>query len=156
MNLQWNTNVPEIRNLNSCMWFEVQIKPLVEPTRIIVNTSNIHYRWPDKISASNHNALTLMSLWAPILMIYFLDAQIWYMFISAIVGGLDGAGQRLGEIRTLDMIRQRFSTFPEACVKCLQPSRHGLAMTRSISIGGQVQTLMVAMNFSLLQEISRL
>jgi len=52
MNFQWNTNVPEIRNLNSCMWFEVQIKPLVEPTRIIVNTSNIHYRWPDKISAS--------------------------------------------------------------------------------------------------------
>jgi len=115
----------------------LQIKPLVEPTRIIVNTSNIHYRWPDKISASNHNALTLMSLWAPILMIYFLDAQIWYMFISAVVGGLDGAGQRLGEIRTLDMIRQRFSTFPEACVKCLQPSRHGLPMTRSISIGGQ-------------------
>jgi callose synthase len=66
-----------------------------------------------------------------------MDAQIWYMFISAIVGGLDGAGKRLGEIRTLDMIRQRFSTFPEACVKCLQPSRHGLAMTRSISIGGQ-------------------
>ncbi len=32
----------------------------------------------------------------------------------------------------------------------------GLCRTRSISIGGQVQTLMVAMNFSLLQEISRL
>jgi callose synthase len=78
----------------------LQIKPLVEPTRIIVNTSNIHYRWPDKISASNHNALTLMSLWAPILMIYFMDAQIWYMFISAIVGGLDGAGKRLGEVST--------------------------------------------------------
>jgi len=29
-----------------------------------------------------------------------MDAQIWYMFISAIVGGLDGAGKRLGEVST--------------------------------------------------------
>ncbi|CAK9232746.1 unnamed protein product [Sphagnum troendelagicum] len=92
----------------------LEIKPMVKPTRIIIGLHNIQYRWHDLISKSNHNALTLLSLWAPVVMIYFLDTQVWYTVMSALVGALEGARMGLGEIRSLDTLRQRFTTFPEA------------------------------------------
>ncbi|KAH6554556.1 hypothetical protein KP509_1Z325200 [Ceratopteris richardii] len=37
----------------------------------------------------NHNALTIVALWAPVVMIYLLDIQIWYTILSSIVGWSD-------------------------------------------------------------------
>ncbi|KAG0624695.1 hypothetical protein M758_3G268300 [Ceratodon purpureus] len=101
----------------------LQIQPMVGPTRTIIGIQNVNYRWKDLISKSNHNALTLVALWAPVIMIYFLDTQVWYTVVSALVGGFDGARMHLGEIRSLDMLRSRFSHLPGAFVKNLVPSR---------------------------------
>ncbi|XP_024363886.1 callose synthase 9 isoform X2 [Physcomitrium patens] len=101
----------------------LQIQPLVEPTRTIIGIRNVNYRWKDLISQSNHNALTLVALWAPVIMIYFLDTQVWYILVSALIGGFAGARMHLGEIRNLDMLRSRFFSLPGAFVTTLVPTR---------------------------------
>ncbi|CAM8912641.1 unnamed protein product [Rhodiola kirilowii] len=97
----------------------LQIRPLVSPTNIIVNLQFLQYSWHDFVSKNNHNVLTLISLWAPVVAIYIMDIHIWYTLLSAIVGGVMGARGRLGEIRSLEMVHKRFESFPEAFVKNL-------------------------------------
>nr|XP_024357146.1 callose synthase 9-like isoform X3 [Physcomitrium patens] len=112
----------------------LQIHPMVEPTRTIIGIRNINYRWKDLVSQNNYNALTLVSLWAPIVMVYFLDTQVWYTIIAALVGGLVGARMHLGEIRSLDMLRSRFSSLPGAFVKNLVPSRGGCHSQMDVNV----------------------
>ncbi|BFG32377.1 hypothetical protein CerSpe_186510 [Prunus speciosa] len=94
----------------------LQIKPLVEPTRIIVNLPSLEYSWHDLVSKHNKNALTVASLWTPVVAIYLMDIHIWYTLLSAIIGGVMGARSRLGEIRSIEMVHKRFESFPEAFV----------------------------------------
>jgi callose synthase len=101
--------------------YHFQLLPMVVPTRLIVELNNINYVWHDFVSKNNHNALTLLALWAPVVMIYFLDVQVWYTVTSALLGGLEGAKDRLGEIRDLSMLRKRFIDYPQALVQRLQP-----------------------------------
>ncbi|URD86789.1 callose synthase [Musa troglodytarum] len=109
-------------------FFLLLIKPLVDPTKVIVELNGLQYSWHDLVSKGNRNALTVLSLWAPVFAIYLMDIHIWYTLLSALVGGLLGALGRLGEIRSLDMFHKRFESFPEAFVKNLVSSQ----MKRSI------------------------
>ncbi|XP_021899809.1 callose synthase 9-like [Carica papaya] len=83
------------------------------------------YEWSDAVSfdislvADNHNALTVASLWAPVIAIYLLDIHIFYTIISAVWGFLLGARDRLGEIRSLDAIHKHFGEFPGAFMRTL-------------------------------------
>ncbi|OWM73432.1 hypothetical protein CDL15_Pgr026531 [Punica granatum] len=90
----------------------LQIKPLVEPTRIIVEQNNIAYSWHDFVSKNNHNALTVATLWSPVIAIYLLDIHVFYTVFSAIWGFLLGARDRLGEIRSLESVHRDFEQFP--------------------------------------------
>lgn len=101
----------------------LEIKPLVKPTRIIVVEKDLRYSWHDFVSKNNHNALTIASLWAPVLAIYVLDLYIWYTVLSAIVGALIGAKERLGEIQSIETVRKRFESFPEAFTKRIQATK---------------------------------
>ncbi|KAI3929909.1 hypothetical protein MKW98_004063 [Papaver atlanticum] len=51
-----------------------------------------------------------------------MDTQIWYAIFSTLYGGLVGAFDRLGEIRTLGMLRSRFQSLPGAFNANLVPS----------------------------------
>ncbi|KAE8123986.1 hypothetical protein FH972_018899 [Carpinus fangiana] len=97
----------------------LQIKPLVNPTNIIVALPSLSYSWHDLVSKNNKNAFTVASLWAPVVAIYIMDIHIWYTVLSAIVGGVKGARARLGEIRSIEMVHKRFESFPEAFAKNL-------------------------------------
>ncbi|KAH1255058.1 Callose synthase 10 [Glycine max] len=99
--------------------FWLVIKPLVEPTNIIIDLPSLTYSWHDLISKNNNNALTIVSLWAPVVAIYLMDILIFYTVMSAIVGGVSGARARLGEIRSIEMVHKRFESFPGAFVKNL-------------------------------------
>ncbi|XP_010535892.1 PREDICTED: callose synthase 9 isoform X2 [Tarenaya hassleriana] len=99
--------------------FFLQIAPLVSPTRTIVTQNNIPYSWHDLVSRNNYNALTVASLWAPVVAIYLLDIHIFYTLVSAFLGFLLGARDRLGEIRSLDAIHKLFEEFPGAFIKTL-------------------------------------
>ncbi|KAK8339189.1 hypothetical protein V6Z12_A08G018200 [Gossypium hirsutum] len=100
-----------------------QIKPLVKPTRTVIAMDNIEYSWHDFVSRNNHNALTVVSLWAPVIAMYLLDIYIFYTVLSAVWGFLLGARDRLGEIRSLDAVQKLFEEFPEAFMKRLHPVR---------------------------------
>ncbi|OMP02607.1 Glycosyl transferase, family 48 [Corchorus capsularis] len=99
-----------------------QIKPLVKPTRAIVQTSPIQYSWHDFVSQNNHHALTVASLWAPVIAMYLLDMYLFYTVLSAVWGFLLGARDRLGEIRSLGAVQKHFEEFPAAFIKTLHPA----------------------------------
>ncbi|AES63076.2 callose synthase-like protein [Medicago truncatula] len=92
----------------------LQIKPLVKPTRDIIKENNIVYSWHDFVSKNNHNALTIVSVWAPVFFIYLLDIYVFYTLVSAVWGFLLGARARLGEIRSLEALQKLFEQFPGA------------------------------------------
>ncbi|PSR90233.1 Callose synthase [Actinidia chinensis var. chinensis] len=95
------------------------IKPLAEATKSLVKMPDLRYSWHDFVSKNNHNALTVASLWAPVVCIYLLDIHIFYTVISAVCGFLLGARDRLGEIRSLGAVHKLFEKFPEAFMDTL-------------------------------------
>ncbi|XP_050206090.1 callose synthase 5 [Mercurialis annua] len=100
----------------------VQIKPLVKPTKDIMNIRHIDYKWHEFFPNAKNNYGAVLSLWAPVILVYFMDTQIWYSVFSTIYGGFVGAFDRLGEIRTLGMLRSRFQSLPGAFNTHLVPS----------------------------------
>ncbi|XP_021300964.1 callose synthase 5 [Herrania umbratica] len=100
----------------------VQIKPLVKPTKDIMSIRHVKYAWHEFFPNAEHNYGAVLTLWAPVILIYFMDTQIWYAIFSTICGGVSGAFDRLGEIRTLGMLRSRFQSLPGAFNTCLVPS----------------------------------
>ncbi|KAL5722920.1 Callose synthase 5 [Ranunculus cassubicifolius] len=100
----------------------VQIKPLVKPTKDIMRVRRIQYEWFELIPNAKHNIGAVVALWAPVALVYFMDTQIWYAVFSTLWGGVSGALDRLGEIRTLGMLRSRFQSLPGAFCTNLVPS----------------------------------
>ncbi|TKY73835.1 Callose synthase 5 [Spatholobus suberectus] len=102
--------------------FFVQIKPLVKPTKDIMSIRHVDFGWHEFLPNAQHNYGAVIALWAPVLMVYFMDTQIWYAVFSTICGGVIGAFDRLGEIRTLTMLRSRFQALPGAFNTYLVPT----------------------------------
>ncbi|KAK9678325.1 hypothetical protein RND81_11G203700 [Saponaria officinalis] len=102
--------------------FFVMIRPLVKPTKDIMTINKVKYQWHEFFPHAENNYGAVASLWAPVIMVYFMDTQIWYSIYSTIYGGFIGACDRLGEIRTLMMLRSRFQSLPGAFNDCLVPS----------------------------------
>ncbi|XP_065874935.1 callose synthase 5-like [Euphorbia lathyris] len=100
----------------------LQIKPLVKPTKDIMNIKHVNYRWHEFFPDAKKNYGAVLSLWAPVILVYFMDSQIWYAVLSTIYGGFIGAFDRLGEVRTLGMLRSRFQSLPGAFNTYLVPS----------------------------------
>ncbi|KAF7840107.1 callose synthase 5 [Senna tora] len=78
--------------------YYVQIKPLIEPTKEIMNIRRIHYAWHEVFPNARHNYGAVVALWAPVILVYFMDTQIWYAVFSTLYGGVVGAFDRLGEL----------------------------------------------------------
>ncbi|KAJ9136168.1 hypothetical protein P3X46_033272 [Hevea brasiliensis] len=89
----------------------LQIKPLVAPTRALLNT-NVKYNWHQFFGSSNRIAVVL--IWIPVVLIYFMDLQIWYSIFSSFVGATIGLFSHLGEIRNTEQLRLRFQFFASA------------------------------------------
>ncbi|TVU11853.1 hypothetical protein EJB05_45462 [Eragrostis curvula] len=80
-----------------------------------------HKRNPELL----HAALKIgdmIALWAPIIPVYFMDIQVLYALFSAFVGYIHGSWLGLGEIRTIEMLRERFERLPYAFNECLVSS----------------------------------
>ncbi|KAK7270871.1 hypothetical protein RJT34_26363 [Clitoria ternatea] len=77
--------------------FFVQIKPLVQPTKGIMSIRHVDFAWHEFFPEAQNNYGVVIALWIPVLMIYFMDTQIWYAIFSTICGGVIGAFDRLGE-----------------------------------------------------------
>ncbi|XP_010241338.1 PREDICTED: putative callose synthase 6 [Nelumbo nucifera] len=101
--------------------YYVEIFPLVEPTKLIMEIGVSSYTWHEFFPNVKHNIGVVISIWAPVVLVYFMDAQIWYAIFSTIFGGIHGAFSHLGEIRTLGMLRSRFESVPIAFTERLVP-----------------------------------
>ncbi|KAL9175691.1 hypothetical protein ABFS82_02G128300 [Erythranthe guttata] len=102
--------------------FYIEIKPLVGPTKEIMQVHISTYQWHEFFPQAKNNIGVIIALWSPIIIVYFMDTQIWYAIFSTIFGGIYGAFRRLGEIRTLGMLRSRFQSLPGAFNACLIPA----------------------------------
>ncbi|RDX76753.1 Callose synthase 3, partial [Mucuna pruriens] len=118
--------------------YYIEIKPLVEPTKAIMSVKISTFQWHEFFPRGTRKNLgVVVALWAPIILVYFMDTQIWYAIFSTLFGGIYGAFRRLGEIRTLGMLRSRFETLPSAFNACLipeeksEPRKKGLKATLS-------------------------
>ncbi|KAL0362534.1 UNVERIFIED_CONTAM: Callose synthase 7 [Sesamum calycinum] len=101
--------------------YYVEILPLIDPTRSIMSLSVSGYDWHELFPQVPHNIPLVIAIWSPIVLVYFMDTQIWYAIFSTVVGGIYGAFSHLGEIRTLGMLRARFESVPSAFSKRLVP-----------------------------------
>ncbi|XP_078161046.1 callose synthase 3-like [Carex rostrata] len=94
--------------------YYVEIKPLVGPTKDIMKEPITTFQWHEFFPRAHNNIGVVIALWSPIMLVYFMDTQIWYAIFSTLIGGVYGAFRRLGEIRTLGMLRSRFHDLPRA------------------------------------------
>ncbi|XP_034701609.1 callose synthase 7 [Vitis riparia] len=101
--------------------YYVEILPLVGPTKAIMAVPVGRYKWHEFFPNVKHNYGVVIAIWAPIVLVYFMDTQIWYSIFSTIFGGINGAFSHLGEIRTLGMLRARFESVPSAFSTRLVP-----------------------------------
>lgn len=101
--------------------YYIEIRPLVNPTKAIMSVHITNYQWHEFFPQAKNNIGVVIALWAPIILVYFMDVQIWYAIFSTLFGGIYGAFRRLGEIRTLGMLRSRFESLPGAFNACLIP-----------------------------------
>ncbi|KAK4359850.1 hypothetical protein RND71_022079 [Anisodus tanguticus] len=76
----------------------IQIKPLIKPTKMIMDITRVQYAWHEFFPDARSNWGAVVALWAPVVMVYFMDTQIWYAIFSTLCGGVIGAFDRLGEI----------------------------------------------------------
>ncbi|XP_072998818.1 putative callose synthase 8 isoform X1 [Typha latifolia] len=98
-----------------------EIKPLVESTKQITKVDVNGYDWQELFPQAKSNAGAILAIWAPILLVYFMDTQIWYSIFCTIFGGMYGIIHHIGEIRTMGMVRSRFHTLPSAFNDSLVP-----------------------------------
>lgn len=97
----------------------LQVKPMIKPTRVLLNLRGINYEWHQFFRSSNRFAVGVM--WLPVVLIYLMDLQIWYAIYSSFVGAAVGLFDHLGEIRNVQQLRLRFQFFASAIQFNLMP-----------------------------------
>ncbi|XP_010242908.1 PREDICTED: callose synthase 12-like [Nelumbo nucifera] len=97
----------------------LQIKPMVAPTKAVLNLRNVSYNWHEFFG--NTNRVAVFFLWLPVVLIYLMDLQIWYSIFTSIVGAIVGLFSHLGEIRNMEQLRLRFQFFASAIQFNLMP-----------------------------------
>ncbi|XP_020230516.1 callose synthase 7 isoform X3 [Cajanus cajan] len=95
--------------------YYVEILPLIGPTKLIMGMSIDNHQWHVLFPENEtHNICLVIAIWAPIILVYFMDTQIWYAIYATLFGVIVGAFSHVGEIRTLGMLHSRFQSVPRA------------------------------------------
>ncbi|XP_039158721.1 callose synthase 3 [Eucalyptus grandis] len=94
--------------------YYIEIKPLVGLTKAIMSVRVTNFQWHEFFPRAENNIGVVIALWAPVILVYFMDTQIWYAIFSTLCGGFCGVIRGLGEVRTLGMLRSRFQSLPDA------------------------------------------
>ncbi|KAL7216000.1 hypothetical protein ACSBR1_028030 [Camellia fascicularis] len=102
-----------------CFTYFLQVKPMIAPTKVLLNLKDVKYEWHEFFGNSNRFAVGL--LWLPVVLIYLMDLQIWYSIYSSLVGAAVGLFAHLGEIRNVQQLRLRFQFFASAIQFNLMP-----------------------------------
>ncbi|PPR85201.1 hypothetical protein GOBAR_AA35494 [Gossypium barbadense] len=84
------------------------IKPLIAPTREIMKIGVQTYDWHELFPKVRSNVGAIVAVWAPIIVVYFMDTQIWYSVYCTVCGGLYGILHHLGEVSKSEVLDQKF------------------------------------------------
>jgi len=103
-----------------------EVYSMVLPTLQLVDD---YINYPDQSFAKMSLLLTMR--WLPQFLVYLIDMSIWYAVWQAFAGTAVGFSENLGDIKTMNDIRENFGRAPELfCLKMLSPdagSRRGSA-----------------------------
>ncbi|RDX82018.1 Callose synthase 12, partial [Mucuna pruriens] len=114
-----------------CFSYFLQIKPMVGPSRAVLNLKDVDYQWHE--FTKNGNGFALGLLWLPVVLIYLMDIQIWYSIYSSLVGASVGLFAHLGEIRSMKQLKLRFQFFASAVLFNLMPEEQLLNARGTLS-----------------------
>ncbi|KAK7342239.1 hypothetical protein VNO80_25184 [Phaseolus coccineus] len=102
-----------------CFSYFLQVKPMIAPSKAVLDLKNVNYEWHEFFHNSNRFAVGL--LWLPVVLIYLMDIQIWYSIYSSFAGAGVGLFAHLGEIRNMQQLKLRFQFFASAIQFNLMP-----------------------------------
>ena len=102
-----------------CFSYFLQVKPMIAPTKAVLDLKNVEYEWHEFFHHSNRFAAGI--LWIPVVLIYLMDIQIWYSIYSSLAGAGVGLFAHLGEIRNMQQLKLRFQFFASAIQFNLMP-----------------------------------
>ncbi|WJX26616.1 Callose synthase 11 [Trifolium repens] len=108
----------------------LQFKPLIAPTKALLKLKGVDYKWHEFFNNTNRVAVAL--LWLPVVLIYFMDLQIWYSIFSSFIGATIGLFSHLGEIRNISQLRLRFQFFASALQFNLMPEEELLSQQATL------------------------
>ncbi|KAL9322460.1 hypothetical protein ACSQ67_010513 [Phaseolus vulgaris] len=114
-----------------CFSYFLQIRPMVPPSKMILDLKDVNYQWHELFQ--NGNWFPLGLLWLPVILIYLMDIQIWYSIYSSLVGVSVGLFAHLGEIRSMQQLKLRFQFFASAVLFNLMPEEQLLNARRTLS-----------------------
>lgn len=104
--------------------YVIEVYSMVKPS---LQLTDDYVNYPNQSFAKMMLLLTMR--WLPQFIVYLVDMSIWYAAWQAFAGTAVGFSDNLGDIRSLDDIRQNFGRAPELfCKKMLSPdagSRRG-------------------------------
>ncbi|XP_065035131.1 putative callose synthase 8 isoform X3 [Musa acuminata AAA Group] len=86
-----------------------EIKLLVQPTKQIMKVNVNEYDWHELFPKVKNNAGAILAVWAPVLLVYFMDTQIWYSIFCTIFGGVYGIIHHLGEFSAAVNVTKDFA-----------------------------------------------
>ncbi|GFZ06219.1 glucan synthase-like 1 [Actinidia rufa] len=109
----------------------LQIKPLVAPTKALLDLKNPKYDWHEFFN--NTNRAAVIFLWVPVVLVYLMDLQIWYSIFSSLVGAIIGLFSHLGEIRNIEQLRLRFQFFASALQFNLKPDEENTSPQATVA-----------------------
>ena len=107
-----------------CFSYVFEVYSMVKPS---LQLTDDYVNYPNQSFAKM--MLLLIMRWLPQFIVYIIDMSIWYAAWQAFAGTAVGFSDNLGDIRSLDDIRENFGRAPELfCKKMLSPdagSRRG-------------------------------
>ncbi|ETW06696.1 hypothetical protein H310_02877 [Aphanomyces invadans] len=104
--------------------YQFMVKNLVETTIFIWLSDPTKYLQVSQfmLQISFHNILYIFFLWAPAIIVFMYDAQIFYALVSVIVGSIHGFALGIGELRSFRILRLSFKKIPKAFNKKIVPN----------------------------------
>ncbi|KAH9129922.1 hypothetical protein AeMF1_000085 [Aphanomyces euteiches] len=96
--------------------YQFMIKSLVETTIFIWLSDPAEYLKVSHfmIQFSFHNIIYIFFLWAPAIIVFHYDAQIFYAILSVVFGSMKGFSLGIGELRSFRVLRLKFKKIPKA------------------------------------------
>ncbi|KAM1762467.1 hypothetical protein ACFX12_005110 [Malus domestica] len=102
----------------------LQIKPLVSPTKALLDIK--HFDYKIHLFFGSGNRIAIVFLWIPVVLMYCMDLQIWFAIYQSLIGATIGLFSHLGEIRNIKQLRLRFQFFASALQFNLMPEEESL------------------------------